>query len=64
MTLSLYIYILLTHRYSDQEGNGFEFSKFSQKMDIESFPIKSEAFVTGDAPMIRVSFMFPLTNPY
>ena len=38
---------LLTHRYSDQEGNEFEFSKFYQKMDIESFPIKSEDFVTG-----------------
>ena len=53
---------LLTHRYSDQEGNGFEFSKFYQKMDIESFPIKSEDFVTGYAPIMRVSFT--LTNPY
>ena len=55
---------LLTHRYSDQEGNGFQFSKFSQKMDIESFPIKSEDFVTGYAPIMRASFMSTLTNPY
>ena len=46
---------LLTHRYSDQEGNGFEFSKFCQKMDIESLPIKSEDFVTGYAPIMSFS---------
>ena len=59
----IYIYIPLTHRYSDQEENGFEIPKFSQKMDIESFPIKSEGFVTGYATIMRVSFMFTLTNP-
>ena len=47
-----------------EDENRSEFSKFSQKMDLESFPTKSVGFVTWDAPIMRVSFMFTITDPY